>query len=99
MAEEKDDKKKKDKCCCSTLSVEIYHKCAVRDKVSALLCTMGIIVYILDLYIDLIVGLEDLWGLSQKLGIFEQFLVAFTFGHENYRSSHSVYKTHWGGKI
>ncbi|XP_063693834.1 uncharacterized protein LOC134825532 [Bolinopsis microptera] len=89
------------KCCCRNVNClfclpnpsAVYHSCSAIGMMGRFFCLLGIVVYILDLYTDLVVGISDLNGFSKKLGIFEIALVSFTLIHENYRSAESVYIT------
>ncbi|XP_063677248.1 uncharacterized protein LOC134813420 [Bolinopsis microptera] len=71
----------------------VYHSCSAIGMMGRFLCLLGIVVYILDLYTDLVVGISDFNGFSQKLGIFEIALVSLTLIHENFGSADSVYTT------
>ena len=78
--------------CLSNLS-KVYHSCSAIGMMGRVFCILGIVFYMLDLYSDLVVGISDLKGFSQKLGLFEIALVCFTLGHENVRSANSAYTT------
>ena len=72
---------------------KVFHSCLAIGMISRISCILGILFYILDLSSDLVVGISDFRGFSQKLGIFEIALVLFTLAHENIRSADSVYTT------
>ena len=77
------------KLCCR----KVFHSCLAIGMIGRVSCLLGIVFYILDLSSDLVVGISDFRGFSQKLGIFEIALVWFTLAHENIRSANSVYTT------
>ena len=89
------------KCCCRNVNCsfclpnlsEVYHSCSAIGMMGTVSCILGIAFYILDLYTDVVVGISDFKGFSQKLGIFEIALVSFTLAHENIRSAESAYTT------
>ena len=72
---------------------KVFHSCLAIGMIGRVSCLLGIVFYILDLSSDLVVGISDFRGFSQKLGIFEIALVSFTLAHENIRSADSVYTT------
>ena len=69
------------------------HSCTLQGYFSTLTCSSAIFIYLSDLLSDAHVGYEDYHHFSKRLGIFEMFLVSFSFIHENIRSSHSLYET------
>ena len=70
---------------------KVYHSCSALGMMGKVFCILGIFFYILDLYSDFVVGISDIKGVSQKLGIFEIALVSITLCHENFISANSLY--------
>ena len=68
------------------------HECSERGITTLLLTIPGVITHILDVTLDVKLGVESLRGFSQRLGGFMIALAISTLIHENYRSSVELYK-------
>ena len=68
------------------------HECSERGITTLLLTIPGVITHILDVTLDVKLGVESLQGFSQRLGGFMIALAISTLIHENYRSSVELYK-------
>ena len=71
----------------------VTHSCKLQGYLATFTCSSAIFIYISDLLSDANVGYEDYRNFSKRLGIFEIFLVSFSFIHENVYSNISLRDT------